>query len=98
MGLDYWPAGAPREGTLSAFLAADSTLGYTPTTVATLEPNVGKVAIYTRSGLPTNAARQLPSGRWTSKLGEAEDIQHELADLVGPVYGDVSVILSRPEA
>lgn len=26
-------------------------------------------------------ARQLPNGRWTSKLGEVEDIEHDLSDL-----------------
>jgi len=83
MGVGYWPGGAPREETLPAFLAAYATLGYTPTTDPSPEANTGKVAIYACSGLPTHAARQLPGGRWTSKLGRDADIEHALADLVG---------------
>lgn len=89
---------ASREDTLPAFLAAFALLGYTSTSDSTLEPNVGKVALYARSGSPTHAARQLPTGRWTSKLGQAEDIEHELLALVGSLYGDVAVILARREA
>lgn len=98
MGVSYWPDGIPREDTLPAFLAAFALLGYTSTSDSTLEPNVGKVALYARSGSPTHAARQLPTGRWTSKLGQAEDIEHELLALVGSLYGDVAVILARREA
>lgn len=98
MGVSYWPEGVPREETLSAFLAAYATLGYSPTTATAPEPNIGKVAIYARSGIPTHAARQLPSGRWTSKLGQAEDIEHDLPALVGGIYGDVAAILARREA
>lgn len=97
MGVSYWPAGVAREESLSAFLAAYATLGYSPTSDAAFEPNVGKVAIYARSGLPTHAARQLPNGRWTSKLGQAEDVEHELPALVGSLYGEVAAILARRE-
>ena len=46
--------------------------------------------------MPTHAARQFPGGRWTSKLGPAEDIEHELEELAGPLYGEVVLILRRP--
>ena len=97
MGVSYWPPGSPREETLDAFLAAFATLGYIPTSTSVVEPQVNKVAIYVRSGLPTHAARQLPNGRWTSKLGQSEDIEHDLPALVGHLYGDVAIILARPE-
>jgi hypothetical protein len=97
IGVGYWPDGVPREETLAAFLAAYTTLGYAPTANPAPEPDAVKVAIYARSGLPTHAARQLPSGRWTSKLGQAEDIEHDLSDLVSSIYGDVAVILARRE-
>lgn len=41
-------------------------------------------------------ARQLPSGLWTSKMGKAEDIEHEVEGLSGSHYGDVLVYLCRP--
>jgi hypothetical protein len=37
----------------------------------------------------------LVSGRWTSKLGNAEDIEHELRALEGEIYGAVALILKR---
>ena len=95
-GRNHWPAGVPREETLAAFAAAYATLGYGP--AATAEPEVGveKVAVYARAGRPTHAARQLPSGRWTSKLGSGPDIEHELAGLEGAIYGTVALVLGRP--
>jgi hypothetical protein len=47
-------------------------------------------------GVPTHAARLLPSGLWTSKLGEWEDIEHDLHALEGDVYGTVALLLKRP--
>lgn len=94
-GVSYWPARVSREETLPTFVAAYATMGFAPTANPDLDPNVDKVAIYARSGIPTHAARQLPNGRWTSKLGQAEDIEHALTDLVGMIYGDVAVILVR---
>jgi hypothetical protein len=46
-------------------------------------------------GEPTHAARQLPNGKWTSKLGRWQDIEHELDGLVGEMYGTVKQILKR---
>jgi len=52
--------------------------------------------MFARAGAPTHAARQLPSGRWSSKLGPMEDIEHELQDVTGSVYGSVVLVLKRP--
>jgi hypothetical protein len=46
-------------------------------------------------GVPTHAARQVAADRWTSKLGELEDIEHSLRDLEGAVYGSVVQIMKR---
>src|SRR5436190_264525 len=63
--LNYWPPGVPRDETVDAF----STLGYGPTSDVTPESGHVKVAIYAdSSGCPTHVTRQLPNGRWTSKL------------------------------
>lgn len=44
-----------------------------------------------------HAARQQPSGVWTSKLGQMEDIEHNMLEaLRGDVYGRVGLILRRP--
>jgi hypothetical protein len=92
-----WRGAATREVTRSAFTAAFSTLGYVVDGDESLELGFGKVALFADSaGMPTHAARQLPSGAWTSKLGNAEDMEHELRALEGEVYGTVALILKRP--
>ncbi len=95
----YWPEDAPRERTVDGFVAAFVTLGYQPTQSDGLEPGFEKVAIYVDlTNRPTHMARQLSSGRWTSKMGKAEDISHKsLWGLEGPRYGRVAVILKRPK-
>jgi hypothetical protein len=91
----YWPAGAPREETLEAFRLAFATLGYVVCDDDRLEEGYEKVALFALAGVPKHASRQLPSGRWTSKLGESEDIEHALHDLTGLVYGAVVLVMKR---
>jgi hypothetical protein len=96
-GIGYWPSNIPRERTLLAFQLAYATLGYVPCNDGFLEVGFEKIALYERSGEPTHAARQLPSGKWTSKLGEYQDIEHvNLECLHGPCYGRVVSFLKRP--
>src|SRR5260370_38488116 len=61
-----------------------------------LETGFEKVALFRDSVYYTHAARQLPSGKWTSKLGKAEDIEHDLPDdVAGGVYGRLAIIMKR---
>jgi hypothetical protein len=92
----YWPPEIPREETLTAFSSAFRTLGYEECDSADLEEGIQKIALFARGGTPTHAARQLANGRWTSKLGNGEDIQHELRDVEGPLYGRVVKLFHRP--
>ena len=92
LGRYYWPKGAPRNVTLEAFVEAFNTLGYEECSDPYLENGFEKVAIYAKlidgKSVPTHASRQLSNGRWTSKLGEAEDIVHDrVEDVDGPAYG-----------
>ena len=93
----FWPSGVPREVTLPAFLAAFATLGYE-------ESGYEKVALFVKpdaSGnlLPTHAAKQLSNGRWTSKLGALEDIEHmKVEDVSGPSYGTEIRFMRRTKA
>jgi hypothetical protein len=96
-GVCHWPTDAAVAETLDAFIQAFQTLGYQPCEEKEPEPGHEKVAIYMNSsGKPTHAARQLTNGRWTSKLGIAEDIEHSLDGLEGELYGTVAQILKRP--
>lgn len=63
------------------FLAA----GYELCGDGSLEDRYEKIAIYAKDGEPTHAARQLGDGRWTSKLGKYEDIEHDSLDAL---YGE----------
>lgn len=98
MGVSTWPASARREETVPAFEEAFQTLGYVPGADNTLEPGFEKIALYALNGAPKHAARQIQDGRWTSKLGELEDVEHTLDGLVGTWYGSVVSILKRPRA
>lgn len=91
-----WPVGVPRTVTIEAFSQAFETLGYVRCEHGNLEPGFEKVALYALNGLPTHAARQLPDGKWTSKLGKEIDISHTLVGLEGPIYGQVAGYLKRP--
>lgn len=92
----YWIDGVPDELTIAAFVQAYETLGYSICENGELEKGFEKIALYaTSDGEVTHAARQLPSGMWTSKLGRWEDIEHELAGLVGEMYGSVLQFLRR---
>jgi hypothetical protein len=93
----FWPASAPRQLTLNAFIAAYGTLGYTLADSGAREDGLEKLAIYVNdSGEPTHAARQLADGTWTSKLGRAEDVCHLTVEGVeGAFYGRVGCFLAR---
>jgi hypothetical protein len=97
MGVSSWPAGVRREESITGFIEAFHTLGYVPCADASLEAGVEKVALYALGGAPKHAARQLPNGRWTSKLGNLEDVEHALDGLVGTWYGTVVQVLKRPQ-
>jgi hypothetical protein len=90
-----WPEGAPRVESLDAFFAAFALLDFERCTDGELEPGCEKIALYAVGPKPTHAARQLPDGSWTSKLGEYIDITHTLRGLESPKYGQVSGYMKR---
>jgi len=94
----YWPPGVAREETVAAFQDAFAGLGFAVCQNESLEPEFEKIALFADDEGPQHAARQLLNGRWTSKLGELEDVEHDLHDLEGVEYGKVVVFLSRPIA
>jgi hypothetical protein len=95
---DTWPIGVVRAETIEAFQDAFASLGYAVCDDDKHEPGFEKVALFALDGLPKHASRQLPSGRWASKLGLSEDIEHSLHDLSGNVYGAVAIVMKRPTA
>ena len=93
----FWPDDISRDFTIESCKAAFTTLGYVECVDGTLEIGYEKIAIYAApDGEPRHAARQLASGRWTSKLGKWEDIEHELVGLTQSSYGDIALFMKRP--
>ncbi len=92
----YWPPGVAMEETVDAFVATFATVGYAACSTEEAEPGFERVALFAKAGVPKHAARQLPSGRWTSKLGLREDIEHDLHAVSGDLYGAVVCFLKRP--
>ena|SRR5437879_4664187 len=91
----HWPEGVPRMETVEAFWQLFESLGYVRCESGDLETGFEKVALYVKDRFPEHAARQLPDGRWTSKLGKQIDISHQLAGLEGPAYGQVRGFMKR---
>ena len=92
----YWPQDVPLDASLEGFVELFRTLGYEVCDNDFLESGFTKVAIYAREEKCTHAARQLPDGTWTSKLGSNVDITHAtLAELSGPIYGEVVCVMKR---
>jgi len=94
----YWPSAAnPDDFDIRALELAFASIGFEPSADGRLEPGYEKIALFADSTFYTHAARQLPDGRWTSKLGRSEDIEHETPDdVAGGIYGDVFLFMRRP--
>ena len=92
----YWPPGIPAKTTVYAFLTLFRSRGYTSCANGDHETTFEKVAIYALDNVVKHAARQLPNGDWTSKIGNSVDIEHStLRTLEGPFYGTVVRYLKR---
>jgi hypothetical protein len=99
LNLGFWPNGVPRAETLDAFEQAYATHGYKRCLNGAPVPGFQKIVVYVSAdGKPTHAARQLPDGTWTSKLGDCEDIMHVSPDGVsGDLYGSPALFMMRPD-
>ena len=93
----YWPAKAEQSMEVSALVEAYEAIGYGRCVNGKLQRGYEKIAIYaSAAGEWTHAARQLRSGRWTSKLGAEADIEHTMPDdLQGVEYGTVYCYMRR---
>jgi len=87
----FWPVDSTRDDHgIGTLIAAFEKVGYEVCDDGDSEPDVEKVALYGSALMYTHTARQLPDGRWTSKLGRLEDITHDNTDVIaGSDYGEV---------
>jgi hypothetical protein len=94
----FWPVPTFYAQTHQQIVELFQLRGYTECPTGDLETGFLKVALYSNQfGTWTHAARQLLTGRWTSKLGKLEDIEHGHPDeLGGSDYGEVFQYMKRP--
>lgn len=92
----FWPENLSLNQNVDTLVRLFEHLGYMPCDDDSFEDGFEKVAIYGDRGEYTHAAKQLPNGKWTSKLGCLEDIEHDTLDgLSGKEYGSVVCVLKR---
>lgn len=95
-GAYYWPPGVERIDSIAAYVEAYRAHGFEVCDGDELEAGFEKIALYADGTEPTHAARQLPDGAWTSKLGFLEDITHRsVRALEGSEYGRVALVMKR---
>lgn len=94
----HWPIPASRDDFgVGDLVLAFKSLGYRECSDGKLEPEIEKIAIYGSGFMYTHVARQLSDGRWTSKLGQLEDITHSTTEaLEHSDYGEVVQFMKRP--
>jgi hypothetical protein len=92
----YWPPGFQLSDSVDVLVRIFEVHGYSICDGPRHEIGYEKVGIYSRDGRFKHAVRQLESGRWVSKLGEWQDIEHEKVEHVeGAAYGVAECFLRR---
>lgn len=93
----FWPSKLPYSDKLNIFRKLYETYGYKVCEDDEYEEGFEKIAIYVmeNTNTVTHAARQLKSGKWTSKLGEYKDIEHTLEGLTKSSFGEIAVVMKR---
>jgi len=93
----YWPVTSDRlDHGLNTLIDAFKALGFELCEDGEVENDFEKVALFASFSEFTHAARQLPTGKWTSKLGKSLDIEHDSPrDVAGGLYGEVAAYMKR---
>jgi len=97
-GIYYWPESIPVAITVDAFKLMYESFGFVSCDDSSFEENFEKIALYVdpTTKEPKHACRQLPDGKWTSKLGRMKDISHDtLMGLEGSFYGTPFLYMKR---
>jgi hypothetical protein len=94
----YWFPGLPRKWDEATITTLFERHGYALADNYDLENGYEKVVFYVaEDGELWHFARQLVSGKWTSKLGDLNDIEHDNLELLTDSdYGNPTIVLKRP--
>jgi hypothetical protein len=92
----HWPIEGETNYDLAALRRALNAIGFLDCADGELEANIEKIALYGDGEFYTHVARQQSNGKWTSKLGSVEDIEHDAPENVaGGVYGQLTGFMMR---
>ena len=95
----FWPPGVKRASGFAYLVGAFQAEGFSVCDKATCQkydPNCDSIVLYKLNIRGTHAARLLHNGMWSSKLGDAEDIQHQTPEaLTSILYGEPFVYMKR---
>ena len=87
----FWPKDVPRRHGIAYLIAAYMAVGFRVCSKRdgrTPDPQYEKIVVYRRGDEGEHAAKLLDSGRWSSKIGDLEDLEHWTPEsLSGRCYG-----------
>lgn len=98
---DWWPPGAPTTRELTSFIKAYELVGFKRISDPKYNRRYLTVALYQDgNNNATHAAKLLSSGKWSSKLGDWEDITHNTLSALEtdgnkPAYGKAVAFMRR---
>lgn len=92
----YWPTNCDSDYSVESYIGMFSRQGFEVCADGICEDGFEKIAIYEKDGEFTHVALQTPSGRWSSKLGALEDVEHDTPGVLeGDDYGTVRRFMRR---
>ncbi len=100
-GKAHWPKGIPRDWNVDTIVQLFQLLGYELCESDDLEHGWEKVALYAVGYECRHVARQKADGKWTSKLGNLLDLDHDTLEclcsesLDDSSYGEVVRVMKR---
>jgi len=96
-GQYFWPIEKPYEYSLDSYVRMFRALGFFECLDGQLEYEYEKIVLYADAqGDFTHVALQSGVGRWMSKLGDLEDVEHSTPDVLeGPAYGQPCLYMKR---
>lgn len=82
-----WPKPAdPSDCGIEDLVGAFTSLGFVTCADGSLEPGFETIVLFEAGAFYTHAARQLTNGKWSSKLGRCEDIEHDRRRILRTAY------------
>lgn len=92
----YWPTGVPEGSHVENYMRAFATVGYEPCADGKMEAGFEKIVLYQNYfGLFGHVAKQLPNGKWASKLGAGKDIVHNSVEAFNGTHWTPSRYMRR---